>query len=75
MEFPLKTPLTNAQLELLKAFSHDLNESELAELRRVLAQFFAKRAIQQANKVWEEKGWTDADVDKLLQTKMRSSRP
>jgi F0F1-type ATP synthase delta subunit len=67
----LKQPLSNVQLELLKTFSHQLSESEILDLRKVLAQFFAQRAIQIANEVWEEKGWGDEDVDRMLDTKMR----
>lgn len=33
-------PLSNTQLELLKAFSHQLREKDLSELRKVLALFF-----------------------------------
>jgi hypothetical protein len=53
----------------LKAFSHDLSDSELAELKKVLAQFFAQRAINEANRVWDEKGWTEADVERMLRKK------
>ncbi len=68
----VKQPFSNAQLELLKAFSHDLSDSELAELKKMLAQFFAQRAIKEADKVWDEKGWTEADVERMLQKKMRT---
>lgn len=44
------------------------------EVKKMLASFFAQRAIEQANTVWDEKGWTDTDVDQMLTTKMRSSR-
>jgi len=67
----LNTPLTNVQLELLKVFSHQLSESELLELKKLLVHFFAQRLIEQADKVWEEKNWTDKDMDTLLETKMR----
>jgi len=33
-------------LELLKTFSHELTEEELQEIRKLLAEFFAKRAIE-----------------------------
>ncbi len=68
----VKQPFSNAQLELLKAFSHDLSDSELAELKRVLTQFFAQRAINEANRVWDEKGRTEGDVERILQHKMRT---
>lgn len=67
----LKQPLSNVQLELLKTFSHQLSEKEILELREVLAHFFAQRAIQIANEVWDKNEWTDEDVDKMLEIKMR----
>lgn len=67
----IHNPLTNVQLELLKTFSHQLSETDISELRRVLALFFAQRAIKQANNMWDEKGWTNEDVDRMLETKMR----
>lgn len=68
----IQQPLSNMQLELLKVFSHDLKEQELLELKQLLVQFFAKRAIQAANQLWDEKGWNDEDVDRFLETKMRT---
>lgn len=68
----IQQPLSNMQLELLKVFSHELKEQELLELKQLLVQFFANRAIQAANQVWDEKGWTDEDVDRMLETKMRT---
>lgn len=68
-----KTPLTNTQLELLKTFSHDLKDQELLELRSHLADFFSKRAIKKADEVWDKEKWSDAKVDQLLNSKLRSS--
>lgn len=67
----LKQPLSNVQLELLKTFSHQLSESEILDLREILARFFAQRAIQIANEVWDNNDWTDENVDRMLETKMR----
>lgn len=67
----LKQPLSNVQLELLKTFSHQLSEKEILELREILARFFAQRAIQIANEVWDNNDWTDEDVDRMLEIKMR----
>ena len=67
----IKQPLSNTQLEILKAFSHNLNEEELKDFRNTIAYFFAERAIQIADQVWDEKGWTNKDVDRMLTTKMR----
>jgi hypothetical protein len=67
----INQPLTNAQLEILKVFSHNLSEKDLVDLRKTLADFFAEKAIAEANKAWDEKGWTNDDVDRLLNTKLR----
>lgn len=50
----VKRPLTNVQLELLKVFSYDLEEAELIEFRRHIAQFFAERLMEKADEVWTE---------------------
>ena len=70
----IKQPLTNVQLELLKVFTHNLTEEDLKELKNVLGQFFANRLVEKANKVWDEKGWTEEDVQRMLHTKMRKSK-
>jgi hypothetical protein len=69
----LTQPLSNVQIELLKVFSYNLDSKDLLELKNTLANFFAQRAIKAADKVWDEKGWTDDDVDRMLNTKMRKS--
>lgn len=66
-------PLSNAQLELLRLFSSDLSPQDLLELKRVLVEFLAHKAIQAANSVRDEKGWTQEDVDRLLQTRLRAT--
>ena len=69
----IKQPLSNVQLEILKAFSYNLTDKELKDFKDTLARYFAERAIQIADQVWEEKGWTDEDVDRMLNTKMRKN--
>lgn len=62
----LSLPLSNVQLELLKLYSTDLSEDDLKELKSLLAHFYAKKSIKLANQVWDEKGLSDEDMDKLL---------
>jgi hypothetical protein len=47
----LTQPFSNVQMELLKVFSYNLENSELLELKEVIANYFAQRAIKAANKV------------------------
>jgi len=66
------TKLTNAQVELLKAFAHDLNDDDIVELRKTLAKFFADKTSNEADRVWEQKAWNDDTVDQMLSVKLRS---
>lgn len=59
-------PLSNLQLELLKLYSTNLSQDELLDLKRVLAKYFAQRAIHGADKIWEEKGLSNEDMNKWL---------
>ena len=65
---------SSVQLELLKLFSRDIPDAELLEIRRLIANFYAERAIAAADAVWEANGWTDADAERMLNTKMRASK-
>jgi hypothetical protein len=62
----LQPPLSNVQLELLKLYATDLSEEDMLELKDMLADFYAKKSIQLANQVWEEKGLTNEDMDSWL---------
>ncbi|MHA4894841.1 hypothetical protein ACXZ1K_08825 [Pedobacter sp. PWIIR3] len=62
----LKYPLNNAQMELMKLFGTDLSSSDLKDLKNLLSRFFADKAIRSADQVWDEKGLTNDDMDRLL---------
>jgi len=68
----LPNALSNAQLELLKLFADDLSEEELADLKRILLAYKLQRVVQLADKVWDEKGWTQETMDEFLNTHMRT---
>ena len=65
----LKLPLTNIQLELLKLYSTGMSDEYLLELKDVFANYFAQKAIQLANEVWDERKLTNRDMDKWLTEK------
>ncbi len=68
----LQMPFSNLQLELLKIFVREVSDEDLLEIKRLITQFFAQKAIAEANKVWDEKGWTEAEAQRMLQTHMRT---
>ena len=73
MTKPIQFPLNEVQVSLLK-MTENLPEEDLKILKRLIIAFKAQRLAELADKVWDEKGWTDEDVDRMLNTKMRSGR-
>jgi hypothetical protein len=59
-------PLSNIQAELLKIFSADIPEKDLVELKKIIAGFLLDRARDKADAIWDEKGYTDEKLRKLL---------
>jgi hypothetical protein len=62
----LKYPLTNAQIELLKLFSTNMPDHEVRELRSLLSRYYAKKAVYEADNLWDAKNLTNEDMDNLL---------
>lgn len=68
----LKSPLNPAQLEILKLFSRDLAEEDLLAIKRLIVKYLAEKASRMADQIWQEKGWTNEDMDRLAHTHMRT---
>ena len=67
-----KNKLSNLQLELLKLYASNISENDLLEIKDLLVHYFAKKATDAANKVWDKKGWTDKDAERMVNTHMRT---
>ena len=61
-ESTIKPPLSNVQLELLKLYATGVSDETLLELNRTMAKFFLDKVCQSADKIWEDKGYTDAQM-------------
>lgn len=57
------TQLTNLQLELIKMFRFELKETQLLEIKRLLASYFSEQATSEMDTLWEANNW-DADTMK-----------
>ena len=58
--------LTNLQLEIVKLYSTEMERQDLLELKQVLANFFAQKATQEADQIWDEQNLTDDDMEAWL---------
>jgi hypothetical protein len=55
-------PLSNVQIELLKLYSTGVSDETLIDLKKTMAKFFLDRLRKTADKIWEEKGYSDAQI-------------
>lgn len=68
----MKQPLSNLQLELLKAFSRDVSDEDVSAIKRLITRYFAQKAIAGSNRVWDEQRWDDEKIQELLHTHQRT---
>lgn len=64
--------LTNLQRELLKVFSYELSDEQLLEIRDLLSRYFAEKATEEMDRLWEERGWTDETMREWANEHMRT---
>lgn len=72
MTQPPLTTLNPHQLEILKLFSRDMEDNDLIEIKRLIVRYLADKVTRMADEVWEEKGWTNDDMQRLLHTHKRT---
>ncbi|MFC2131364.1 hypothetical protein ACFLSQ_08005 [Bacteroidota bacterium] len=66
--------LNNTQIEILKLFDRDIPESELKEIKKMLAEYLAKKAISAADEVWEKRNYSDSTIENWKNDHMRVSQ-
>jgi hypothetical protein len=54
--------LSNLQIELLRLYNNNVSEEALREIKSILAKYFAGKATEAMDAVWEEKGLTEQDM-------------
>lgn len=58
----LENSLSNIQIELLKLYSNNIKDDRLQEIKLLLAKYFAQKATEAMDAVWEEKNLTKKDM-------------
>jgi hypothetical protein len=64
--------LSNAQLALLNMFNRPLPEEDLKAIKRLITAYLAEKLNKVADQNWNEKGWTEEDMKRLLNTHLRT---
>ena len=72
MQQTLSSPLTPLQLEILQFFAQNPSEKDLKAIKLLIANYYAEKAMDMADQIWEENDWTAEDTDRLARTRMRT---
>jgi hypothetical protein len=65
------TPLNLTQIEILKMFAFHQSEEDLQALKKVLVNYLFQRAVEEADRVWDERGYTEQTVEEWKKEHMR----
>ena len=64
--------MTNMQLELLKIFKYNLDESQLIELKELLSKYFMDKVDFDVDKIWQNKEWSNSTMDSIANQHTRT---
>lgn len=64
--------MTNLQLELLKTFSYNLSESQISEIREMLARYFSDKVTTEIDGFWNVENWSDKTIEELSGEHLRT---
>jgi hypothetical protein len=54
--------LSNIQIELLKLYANDVKDEHLEEIKLLLVKYFAQKATEAMDEIWEEKNLSKQDM-------------
>ena len=75
LQIASRPPMSNLQVELLKLYADNISEKDLKAIQRLIARYFADQASDEADKIWEEKGYkTEELLKEHLRTPYKSAR-
>lgn len=51
---------------LLKIYSFGISDHQLLEIKDILSQYFAEKATEEMDKLWDSKNWSNETMDNWL---------
>ena len=69
----MAVPLNDVQLEILKLFSHEQTEEEVNEIKSLLVTYLAHKVTREADKAFDEKGYTTEIFEQWKKEHFRKS--
>lgn len=68
----MQNGLNPVQLHLLEMFNYCKTEAELKELQDVLANYYANKAQEEADRLWDEGALNEEAIDHMLHEHLRT---
>ena len=65
--------LNDVQLEILKLFQHDQSSEDLKEIKSLLVAYLSDKVTREADKAFDEKGYTTAIFEQWKNEHFRKS--
>ena len=66
------TGLNAAQMEFLQLLGHIKTEEELEELSQVVSDYYARKAEEGMNRLWETGQWSREKDEEMMRTHLRT---
>ena len=66
------TRLSNLQNELLKLYAYNVSDDQLREIRKMLADYFARKIDAEMDELWEANNWDEQTIESWKSEHMRS---
>ena len=64
---PSTQQFSNIQWELLKLYKRNVSDDKLLEIKILLSNYFASKASNAMDELWEKNGWTNETMSEWLQ--------
>lgn len=67
-----KRPLSNLQLELLRLYSTDVSDSQLLEIKQMLADYFSQQIDEEMTALWDKNRWDEGTIETWKNERLRT---
>ena len=68
----VRTPLNKAQMDILRLLEHIKTDEEADELRQVISNFYARKAEEAMDRLWQAGLWDKEKNDAILKEHLRT---
>jgi hypothetical protein len=71
---PSTLQFTNIQWQLLQLYNRNISETNLLEIKQLLANYFANKAVEEMDKLWDTNGWPNEPMHEWLEEDVHEKR-